>query len=76
MSWRYRVLKSEISPGEFEYGIHEVYRNEMEEIIGFSEDSMVPVCPSVEGLIYELDLLKKACFEPVIDMKTKKEDPS
>lgn len=69
MSWNYRVMKRLNSIGEFEYGIYEVYYDEKGNINGWTKKSLVPVCPSVEGLIYEFEIMKVAFKEETLIYK-------
>ncbi|TWV95670.1 hypothetical protein [Chitinophaga pinensis] len=66
MSWNYRVMKRKSESGEYDYGIHEVFYNEKGEVIFWTLESLVPVCPSEEGLREELHLMLKALKEETI----------
>lgn len=63
MSWNYRIVKTKIADGEFEFGIHEVFYDDSGNIEGMTEKSVVPACPSVEGLKYELEERIMKSFE-------------
>ena len=65
MSWNYRIMKREISKGEFEFGIYEVYYNEDGTINGYTKDSLVPVVDSADGLKHEMEIMMKA-FDKVV----------
>lgn len=58
--WNYRVMKRLNSQGKYDYGIHEVYYDDDGKINGWTEDSMVPVCPSEKDILYELEVMKRA----------------
>ncbi|ACU63298.1 hypothetical protein [Chitinophaga pinensis] len=66
MSWNYSVIKRKSESGAYEYGLHEVFYNEKGEINFWTIDSLVPVCPSEEGLKHELQLMLKALKEETI----------
>ena len=58
--WNYRVMKRLNSDGEHEYGIYEVYYDDNNNILGWTENSLTPVCYSEDGLLHELELMKEA----------------
>ena len=60
MSWNYRVMRKEISNGQFEYGIYEVYYDENGEIKNYTENSLTPVCETKSDLEYEIKMMTKA----------------
>lgn len=63
MSWNYRVMKREISEGEFEYGIYEVYYNENGKVISYIKDSLTPTCDSADALKYKLQNRMMKAFD-------------
>lgn len=66
MSWNYRIVKREVSPNEFEFGVYEVFYDDDGNIMGHTENSLTPVVDSVEGLKYELEIMMRAFeFETV-----------
>jgi hypothetical protein len=69
MSWNYRVMKRKNESGEYDYGIHEVYYNEEGEVISWTRESLTPVCPSEEDLMYEMNLMLEAFKEETISYK-------
>ena len=69
MNWNYRVLKQEIN-GEIYFGIHEVYYDEIGQIISCTEKSMIPLCNKIEDINYEFELMKDALKEDIIDSKS------
>lgn len=66
MSWNYRVIKRKSETGGYDYGIHEVFYDEKGKINFWTIDSLVPLCPSEEGLKHELHLMLKALQEETI----------
>ena len=53
-------MKRKNKSGEYDFGIYEVYYDDMGNVISWTQDSMTPVCPSEEGLDYELTLMREA----------------
>ena len=72
MNWNYRVMKREVSKGEFEFGIYEVYYNEDSTIKGYTQDSIVPVVDSADGLKHELGIMLKAFDKDVLNYEENK----
>jgi hypothetical protein len=66
--WNYRIIKQVGQDGMNSFGIHEVYYNDKNEIQGFTEESIVPACPTIEGIFEEFELMKKAKDLPTLDM--------
>lgn len=60
MSWNYRVMKRKNESGDYDFGVHEVYYDENGNVISWTEKSIIPVCPSEEGLAHELSLMLDA----------------
>lgn len=63
MTWNYRVMRREVAPEEFEYGIYEVYYDDQGNVSGYSMNSMTPMVDSVEGLKYELEIRMMKAFD-------------
>ncbi|HLP10945.1 MAG TPA: hypothetical protein VK177_03375 [Flavobacteriales bacterium] len=61
--WNYRVMKKKNTEGQYEFGIYEVYYDENEKVISYTENSMTPVCGSAEALKYELEVRMREAFE-------------
>jgi hypothetical protein len=59
-------MKREVSKDEFEFGIYEVYYNEDGTIKGYTQDSVVPVVDSADGLNHELRVMLKAFDKDVL----------
>lgn len=64
--WNYRVIKKLSSSGEYEYGIHEVYYDKDGNVEAWSENSLVPACPSKEDLLQDLERMKGAFEKEVL----------
>jgi hypothetical protein len=64
--WNYRVMKREVNPGDFEFGIYDVFYDQSGKVISWTEESLVPMCPSEEGLLYELEEMKTALDMPTL----------
>ena len=60
MTWNYRIMKKEITPDEFEYGVYEVYYDDDGNVKGYTENSLLPTCASEESLLFEIELMKEA----------------
>lgn len=63
MTWNYRVMRREVAPGEFEYGIYEVYYDDEGNVSGYTKNSMTPTVDSVEDLKYELEIRMMKAFD-------------
>ena len=72
MSWNYRVMKREVSKGEFEFGIYEVFYNDDGSINGWTADSLTPIIDNAEGLKHEMEIMLKAFEEEVVLYKEDK----
>jgi hypothetical protein len=53
-------MKRKNESGEYEFGIYEVYYDKNGNIESWTENPLTPVCPSEEGLLYELNLMLDA----------------
>ena len=69
MNWNYRVMKRKNESGEYEFGIYEVYYDENGNIKGWTANALTPVCPSVEDLLCELNLMVDALKEDTLIYK-------
>lgn len=77
MSWGYRVVKyvTKIPLGETDisYGIHEVFYDENKEISNISEKPTLVISDDVDGIMFALKRMMRACNKPVIDYHTGEE---
>ena len=82
MTWEYRVVKkteqymydlSEMTYNVDEYVIYEVYYDKDDKIQMWTENPQYPYGESLEDLIGDLELMKKAFSLPVIDEEYLKE---
>lgn len=64
--WNYRIMKREINPKEFEFGIYEVYYDDNGKVNSWTEESLTPTCDSEEGLFIELELMKEAFKKEIL----------
>ena len=74
MSWNYRIIKKK-KPTEYKedyYRIHEVYYDENDNIMFWSEDSIDPHGLNLDELKYDLDLMYKAFDKPVLYIENDK----
>jgi hypothetical protein len=69
MSWSYRVVKDM----DASYSIHQVYTNEIGDIINISEQPTYPIGEDTESLIWQLERMIGACKKPIIDYNTGEE---
>jgi hypothetical protein len=53
-------MKRLADSGEYEFGIYEVYYDDNGKVNGWTEESMTPTCPSEEGLLHEIEIMKEA----------------
>ena len=58
--WNYRVMKRNVGNGEYDFGIYEVYYDDKGQVQGWTKESMTPTCPSEQGLLAEIELMKEA----------------
>lgn len=49
-----------VAPGEYEFGIYEVYYDDNGQIKWWTENSMVPTCQSEKGLLEEMKIMERA----------------
>jgi hypothetical protein len=52
--WNYRVMKREISEGQFEFGIYEVHYDNEGKVEGWTENPLTPTHESIKELEAEL----------------------
>lgn len=69
MTWNYRVGKN-----GSDFGIFEVFYDDDNRIQGWTEESLVPTCGSVDGLREELNLMMRALDAAVVDVGEEPED--
>ena len=72
MSWNYRIIKKTTNDEEDYYKIHEVYYDENDNIMFWSEDSVDPHGLNLDELKYDLDLMYKAFDKPVLYIENDK----
>lgn len=65
--WNYRIIKT-VNHGEESYGIYEVYYDDQNRPTSCTENSLTPICDSVDDLIVELDIMKEARKLAVLSM--------
>ena len=56
-------MRREVAPGEFEYGIYEVYYDDEGNVSGYTKNSMTPTVDSAEDLKYELEIRMMKAFD-------------
>jgi hypothetical protein len=72
MTWNYRVMRRVAGKGTthyYLYGIYEFYNQKK----GWTTESMVPECVSIEELKEDHTLMGKAFNSPTLDYKNGKE---
>jgi hypothetical protein len=52
--------------GQHEFGIHEVFYDENGKVVGWTEQSLTPVCTSEKELLEELNKLNNAFKEETL----------
>lgn len=68
MSWNYRVIKSIEENGEAVFAIHEVYYDQNHIPHSCTVDPIALQAESLEDLKLELEQIKKAFENPVLEM--------
>lgn len=53
-------MKRQNESGEYDFGIYEVFYDDNGKVTSWTEESMIPVCLSEEGLDHELNLMREA----------------
>lgn len=79
--WNYRIMRKKHSTGEEEYFIHEVYYDEEDNVIGWTEEptyvysSMVDLDSSTphEEMRKVIDMMQTALHKPILDFGTGEE---
>ncbi len=69
MCWNYRVMKKKNSEGDFEYGIYEVYYDEIGNISMWTQEPLTPVCSSSDDLKYEMEIMMEAFRKDILEYK-------
>jgi hypothetical protein len=66
MSWNYRIVRTDQG-----FGVFEVYYDESGRPSGTTERPILDFyCDTPEGLMHELELIKAACEQPPLEMKS------
>jgi hypothetical protein len=69
MTWNHRVVKKNYD-GEIQYGIHEAFYNDKDELINITVDPVEVASETIEGLRWTLQKMLEALDKPIIDDET------
>jgi len=72
MAWNYRVMIKEGFDGDSSFGIHEVYYDDNDNVIGYSINPAVPLGESEKELKKNLTLMVEALKKPPIPWEESK----
>lgn len=53
----------------FEFGIYEVFYDENDKVSSWTQESLIPVCPSSDGLAYEMKVMMEAFNKDILEYK-------
>lgn len=67
--WNYRVLVTDHGNAEHEFAIHEVYYDENEKPIAFTEQPVPVSADNADDLVWVMRQFEKACSKPFLSVK-------
>ncbi len=67
-TWNYRVIKVDTHPDDVIFSIHEVYYDSKGEIGSCTESAVGIISESSEGLLKQIEEMKKAFSYPVLSL--------
>lgn len=58
--WNYRIMKKKNRHGQFDFGIYEVFYDDLGQVKGCTKNSLTPVCESEDSLKEEIKIMMDA----------------